>query len=171
MHSTKKELERNNKLLENMHNVRSKNYLNQVLSTLNGHSIFFLFLFLCVCYQLFSKDDQDSSINLNELSEFGKCLLKEAGKRVVHFKQELQLKGSNFEIRAKSDSNRIIVDTLNAKFKNLKVVSRSESNEKNEIGVEYYMRTCDNYNKEPTDLFYASKSLSVTVHPFDATKV
>ena len=146
--------------------------------------IFMMIIFLI--YRFFSNtDNSDSShelnlietkINVNELFEFGKCLLSEAGKKVVDIRHSDDLKTQNKvdkSVVTKADliSHQIIVHTLNAKFSNLNVVSEENSNVKNEVDVDYYMKKCDVYTVTPNDFYYSSNSLTVWIDPLDATQV
>jgi hypothetical protein len=144
--------------------------------------IFMIIIF--IIYRFFFKTESSSyetnlketKINVNELFEFGKCLLSEAGKKVVEIRHNDDLKTKNkvdksVVTQADLISHQIIVHTLNAKFSNLNVVSEENSNVKNEVDVDYYMRKCDVYNKTPNDFYYSSNSLTVWIDPLDATQV
>lgn len=118
---------------------------------------------------------KETKINVNELFEFGKCLLSEAGQKVVEIRHNDDLKTKNkvdksVVTQADLISHQIIVHTLNAKFSNLNVVSEENSNVKNEVDVDYYMKKCDVYKETPNDFYYSSNSLTVWIDPLDATQ-
>ena len=50
-------------------------------------------------------------------------------------------------------------------------MSEENSNVKNEVDVDYYMKKCDVYTVTPNDFYYSSNSLTVWIDPLDATQV
>ena len=159
---------------------------DQMRFKLKGRSTLFIIIFALVIffiYRFFSTGSNSdkvissqSKINVNELFQFGSCLLKEAGKKVVEIRHGDDLKTQNkvdksVVTQADLISHQIIVHTLNAKFTNLNIVSEENSNNKNEVDVEYYMKQCDTYTETSNDFFYSSNALTVWIDPLDATQV
>jgi inositol monophosphatase 3 len=118
-----------------------------------------------------------SKINLNELFQFGLCLVKEAGLKIIDIrsKNDLNIKNKSFDkslvTTADLISHQIIVHTLRHKYNNLHVLSEeSTTGLNNDVDVDYFMEKCNTYNETPNDFFYSSNLLTVWIDPLDATQ-
>lgn len=118
----------------------------------------------------------DRTINLNELFHMAKCLLKEAGDKIVKIRQETELKldrkerDNSIVTKADLESHTILVHTLSSKFKNLKINSEENDDVNRDFNLNYYLSTCDNYKKQSSDLYAPLKDINVWIDPLDATQ-
>jgi hypothetical protein len=123
------------------------------------------------------KYSQSHLINLNELFEYGSCLLREAGKRIVEIRNEsAQLKFNRKEkdnsivTKADFESHNIIVHSLKDKYEHLSVKSEENTQADEKFDVNFYRSQCDRYVKKINDLYVPISDVTVYIDPLDATQ-
>lgn len=122
--------------------------------------------------------DPDLKINLNELYSIGECLLEEAGKKIVDIRKNSKNKDivgikSDKSVITKADieSHKIIMHTLQYKYKVLNIRSEEDGNLelKDVPEAKRILGICDKYVKKKTDAVFHVKDLNVWIDPLDAT--
>jgi len=116
-------------------------------------------------------------INLNELFEYGSCLLREAGKKIVEIRKDsskLELnrkeKDNSIVTVADFESHKIIVHSLEDKYEHLAIKSEENSQNDDKFDVNIYRSRCDTYEKKNTDLYVPISDVTVYIDPLDATQ-
>ncbi len=148
---------------------------------------FFVALFLCTILLIYVRInaneksdlefDSNEQINLNKLFHIGRCLVEKAGEKIVQIRTNNELNVKNkvadksIVTQADLRSHQVLVDSLQYKFKNLKIISEENSDEHSDSLAQSYVDLCSiGFKSSSSDMYVPLSQVNVWIDPLDATQ-